>query len=289
MIYTVSKKILFVFIIWFSALDYRTSSAFAYTPTSWDIQQINTLKAQLNNITKDNNQDLLSFYYQIKNLQKKINNQDRLNYILNEIWNYLYGNFLNKKNIAKQQSKIAKQNFINAYISWISLNLPILQSCTWRYNTLDDMSFAYNIPTALTIASRYRETNCWYYLPKNWDWPFQILNKDYWTWEISEDIFTQTVQDYLEFANRKHTRYNDRNQKSWLWVNVSYNNFDFTWIMRHWALYNGLSWVTVYWNISPMKPWYVFDWYWQDFSWAKRYGIMPQFIKMLDRELKNKY
>lgn len=283
------KKFFLILAIWLSTFYFLLSTVSAYSPTSWDIQQINTLKVQLNNITKDNNQDLLDFYYQIKSLQKKLNNQERLDYILNELANYLYWNFLTKKNQAKQWAKLNKQNFVNTYISWISLNWPILNWCTWRYNTLDDMSFAYNIPTALTIASRYRETNCGYYLPKNWDWPFQILSKDYGTGEITDDIFVQSAQDYLEFANRKHSRYNDRNAKSWLRVNISYTNFDFTGIVRHWALYNGLSWSTVYWDIKPMKPWYVFDGYGQEFSWAKRYGILPQFIKILDRELKNKY
>jgi hypothetical protein len=33
--------------------------------------------------------------------------------------------------------------------------------CLWRYNTLDNMSFANNFPTALTIAVWYRESSCW--------------------------------------------------------------------------------------------------------------------------------
>ncbi|MEI7557984.1 MAG: hypothetical protein WCJ45_04055 [bacterium] len=46
---------------------------------------------------------------------------------------------------------------------------------------MDTISFANDFPTALTIATRYRETNCGYYLPGNGDGPFQILSKDYGT------------------------------------------------------------------------------------------------------------
>jgi hypothetical protein len=52
-------------------------------------------------------------------------------------------------------------------------------------------------------------------------------------------------------------------------------------------LYNGwkISWDMV----IPYASWYVFDWYGDDFSWAKRFGILPQTLKILERELENKY
>ena len=64
--------------------------------------------------------------------------------------------------------------------------------------------FANNFPTALTIATRYRETHCGYYLPSNGDGPFQILSKDYGTGEINEDTFTQSIQDFIDFSKGKY-------------------------------------------------------------------------------------
>jgi hypothetical protein len=282
MIYTVSKKALFIFIIWLSSFGLWISSAFGYNPTSWDIQQINTLKISLNKIISWNNQDLWSFYYQLKNLQNNFWSNPKLNYMLNDLKEDLYVQFYTKKNLAKQQSKDFKQTFVNNYISWVIIDSPIPWNCTWRYNTLDDMSFAYNIPTALTIATRYRETTCWYYLPGNGDWPFQILSKDYGTWQITEDIFIQSAQDFMWFTKSKQTQY-----KTKLWIKVTYTWFDWTWLANQWALYNG--WF-ISWNIvMPNAPKYLYDWYGIQYSWAVKYWLIPKFIKFLDREIKNKY
>ena len=282
MIYTVSKKFLYILITWLIFADFSTSTTLAYIPTSWDIQQINSLKVSLNTIISWNNQDLWNFYYQLKNLQNKFWSNTRLDYMLNDLKEYLYIQFYTKKNLAKQESKIIKQQFVNDYISWLIINSPIPWNCTWRYNTLDDISFAYNIPTAWTVATRYRETTCWYYLPSNGDWPFQILSKDYWTWEITEDIFIQSAQDFMAFTKAKQIQY-----KTKLWIKVTYTWFDWTWLINQWALYNG--WF-ISWNIViPNAPKYLYDWYWIEYSWAIKYWLIPKFIKFLDRELKNKY
>ncbi|MEI8090807.1 MAG: hypothetical protein WCG98_00665 [bacterium] len=72
---------------------------------------------------------------------------------------------------------------------------------------LDTISFANNFPTALTIATRYREASCGYYLPSNGDGPFQILSKEYGTGQIDENLFTQTVQDFIDFSKAKRQQY----------------------------------------------------------------------------------
>ena len=285
------KKVLSRFIVLVSAFCLLLSTCMAYNPSSWDIQQINTLKASLNTITSWNNQDLWNFYYQLKNLQNKFWSNPRLNYMLNDLKEHLYIQFYTKKNIAKQDSKSFKQSFVNTYISWVTIDSTIPWNCTWRYNTLDDISFAYNIPTARTIAIRYRESTCWFYLPNHpiyWsNWPFQILSKDYGTWDMTEEIFVQSAQDFMEFTKAKQIQY-----KTKLWIKVTYTWFDFTWLTNQWALYNG---ATITWNIIsgyialPNKPKYLYDWYWTEYSWAVKYWVIPKFIKFLDREIKNKY
>jgi hypothetical protein len=165
-------------------------------------------------------------------------------------------------------------------ISW-------LDSCTWRYNTLDNISFANNFPTALTIAMRYRETNCGYYLPNNGDGPFQILSKDYGTGNITEDLFLRSVQDFIDFSKAKRTQY-----KTKLWINLTYTWFDLTWIVYHSALYNG---ATITGNTAsgyvatPNAPKYVYDGYGEAYSWAIRYGIVPKFLKIVEWELTTTY
>jgi hypothetical protein len=75
---------------------------------------------------------------------------------------------------------------------------------------LDLISFANNFPTALTIATRYRESSCGYYLPANGDGPFQIISKDYGTGQITDSIFYQTVQDFIDFSQAKWTQYKSK-------------------------------------------------------------------------------
>ena len=72
---------------------------------------------------------------------------------------------------------------------------------------MDSISFANNFPTALMIATRYREANCGYYLPSNGDGPFQILSKDYGAGAITEAKFIQAMQDFIDFSKAKHLQY----------------------------------------------------------------------------------
>lgn len=262
----------------------------AYTPSENDAQSLTSLKAQLDSVIGDNNIDLWSFYNQIVNLQADYSNDERLNYMLEDLKYYLYSDTKNNKNAlskqksnAKATSKDSKQEFLDEYNTWYSVDIVnSLKNCTGWYKTLDDISFAYDFPTALTIAIWYRETSCAYYLPNNKWGPFQITSKDYGTGEITSKQFVQIVTDFLEFSKNKLARYEW--QLSW---ELSYNSFDLTGVMNFAALYN-------WWNksgniIVPKNESYVFDWYWEDYSGAKRYGVFPQMLKVLEWELENEY
>lgn len=289
MIYTTAKKFLYILILWLFTFSFISTTISAYNPTPTDTQQLNNLKTQLNIIISWNNQDLRNFFYQIKNLQQKFSDDPRLDYMLNDLKQDLYNKLYTQKTLAKIQSQLIKQQFVEQFAPNISIDTNIPNSCTWRYNTLDDISFAYNFPTALTTAIRYRESTCAYYLPNNKNWPFQIISKDYGTWQITEDKFVETITDFMDFTKHKINRYERVNNNPEYKINLYYTWFDLTWVVRFWALYNSLSWWTVYGDIKPRTPWYVFDWYWEEYSWARRYGILPKFIKILDRELQNKY
>lgn len=114
-----------------------------------------------------------------------------------------------EKSKAKNTSETSKQTFVNQY-SGVSKEITTADSCTGRYNTIDSISFANNFPTALTIATRYRESNCGYYLPENGDGPFQILSKEYGTGNITEGKFLTTIQDFIDFSKAKRTQYNSK-------------------------------------------------------------------------------
>lgn len=285
------KKILLLIctitLFWFSIIN-----TFAYNPTTGDKQKVEDLKLQLSGIIQENNEDLWHFYYQIKSLQRDHTFDQRIDYMLSSLFFYLRDKMNARKKIAQVLSKDYKKDFVDDLKDNIVKNDDIYENCLWWYQTLDDISFAYNYPTALLIASRYRETNCGYYLPSNGDGPFQILNEDYGTGEITEDIFVQSVIDYIEFSRNKYERYeraNKADEDPKYKFKLSYTGVDYTGIVRHWALYNGLSGYTVYGDAKPMKPSYVFDGYEWEFADSLRFGILPKTIKILDRELANKY
>jgi len=280
------KKILLTWLVlWLMVF---TVSFAAYTPTENDKQDLTNLKIQLDTVI-ENNIDLWNFYNQIVNLQNDYSRNERLNYMFEDLKYHLYSDKKNKNALSKQKdsakatSKDAKQEFLDEYNTWFSVKIEnSLKNCTGRYKTLDDISFAYDFPTALTIAVWYRESTCAYYLPNNGDWPFQILSKDYWTGEITQKQFVQAVVDFMEFSKNKLARY------EWqLSGELSYSSFDLTWVLNFAALYN---WWTRSWNIIvPSNYKYALDGYWEVYSGAKKYGIFPQMLKVLEWELENEY
>ncbi len=261
--------------------------AFAYQPTMDDVTVINNLRAQLDTVTTGNMQGKAKLYIQLKNLQEQFSGHDKLTYYLNILDIHLITQVHAEKTKAKIISKSTKQDFVNQYSGGFSKDITTADSCTGRYNTIDSISFANNFPTALTIATRFRETNCGYYLPNDGDGPFQIRSKDYGTGEITEGKFLTTIQDFIDFSKAKHTPY-----KTKLWINLTYTGFDMTGLVNHAALYNGatITGSTESWHQAlPNNPSYVYDGYGEAYSWATRYGIIPKFLKILDWELQNTY
>jgi len=274
-------------IISFAIIGLMFGCTFAYTPTTQDVTQINLIKAQLDTASSGNVQTKWDFYIQLKTLKEQYASNEQLSYYLDMLSAYTITQVNNQKTVVKATSKQFKQNFSDQYSGGFSVEITGIDSCTWRYNTIDSISFANNFPTALTMATRYRETTCGYYLPNNGDGPFQILSKDYGTGTITEAKFLQSVQDFIDFSKAKYVQYTNR-----LWISLTYTGFNMTGLVNHAALYN---WATITGSTEsgyvalPINPNYVYDGYGAAYSGATRYGIVPKFLKVLDRELKNSY
>ena len=252
----------------------------AYAPTKNDTTNIKNLKTQLDTAINNDNTKLRNLYQQASNLQTQYSWDERLNYMLWELKYYLYNNLSAQKNAAKVTTKLSKKSFLDMNNTWYYSGITdTVDQCIWRYNTIDDLSFAYDFPTAVTLAVRYRESSCWYYLPSNWDWPFQITTKDYGTGTLTQTWFIQAVEDFLVFAKNKWKK-----SPSW---NLSYWNYDMTWIVNFAALYN---WGKTSWNdVIPNAPKYVYEGYWENYATGNKFGIVPQTLKILEWELNNKY
>ena len=258
-----------------------------YTPTAQDKTQVSTLQKTLDNVIGNNNKDLRSYLDQIDMLRSRFAVNTKIGYMLQELYEHLRVKLDLQKDAAKLTSYKHKVDFLNQYSGDIIKTINEPDRCTRQYQLADDLSFVYNQPTSVTLATRYRETTCRRYLPGNGDGPFQILNKDYGSGDLTPQLFKQTVIDYLEFAQNKFNRFEKANSKSGLVIGLSYTGLNFTGIVRHGALYNSLSGKTVYGDIQPARPNYVFDGYGEAYSGSKRYGLLPKTLILLQRELAN--
>ena len=251
---------------------------------TWDeLKQFNSQKVT---ISQASDSGLWKYYTQLAKWYNILEDDERLATISSGLRDYAYAQFDSRKKTAKQKSVTEKTEFLDEYGSDIVIEDEFpFDKCTWRYNTIDNISFANDFPTALTLAVWYRESGCGYYLPANGDGPFQIVSKDYGTGEITEEIFKQSIQDFIDFAKWKIENYNKRADDEFPELKISYKSLDYTWVVSFWALYNW--WTRTWWMVQPNAPKYVFDGYGEDYSKAKKYGLFPALLKVLAWEIDN--
>ena len=258
-----------------------TNAAYSLT---WD--ELKHFNSQKITISESSDYGVWSYYFQLSKWYDILKADERLWTISKNLRDYAYSLLDSRRNAAKQQSAASKSAFVDSYEDNISADIEFPEEkCTGWYNTIDNISFANNFPTALTIAVWYRESTCGYYLPSNGDGPFQIVSKDYWAWEITEDVFKQTIQDFIDFSKKKIDSYNKKADEEYPEINLSYTWFDFTGVVNYLALYNG--WTRTGWIVEPNAPEYIYDWYWEEHSGAKKYWTFPMFLKVLEWEIDN--
>ena len=262
----------------------NTWSTQAYNFTWDELQQINDQKSILK---ASSNKELWNYYWQLSQWAIILQKNDKLWTASKQLRDYSYSTFSTRKSTAKENTLSKKSDLIKQYKENITLDKEFPNDkCFWRYNTIDNISFANDFPTALTIAVRYRESTCSYYLPSNGDGPFQIVSKDYWTWDIDETTFNQIIQDFIDFSKKKIDRYNEKNANEYPEIKLTYSDFDYNDLWKFAWLYNWLSWSTVYWEIWPATPKYFLEWY-ENFKDSGRFWLFPAFLKVLEREIEN--
>ena len=251
---------------------------------TWD--QLKQYNSQKVTISQASDSGLWSYYTQLSKWYNILEDDERLATITSWLRDYAYSQFDSRKKIAKQQSVTDKTDFLDEYRDDIMLEDEFpFEKCVWWYNTIDNISFANDFPTALTLAVWYRESGCGYYLPSNGDGPFQIVSKDYGNGEITEEIFKQTIQDFIDFAKNKIDTYNNKSDEDFPEIKISYTSFDYTGVVSFAALYNW--WTKTGWMVRPNAPKYVFDGYGEKYANAKKYGLFPAFLKLISWELNN--
>ena len=251
---------------------------------TWDeLKQFNSQKVT---ISQASDSGLWKYYTQLAKWYNILEDDERLATVSSGLRDYAYAQFDSRKRTAKQKSVWDKSKFLDEYSGDITLQDEFpFDKCTWWYNTIDNISFANDFPTALTLAIWYRESWCGYYLPANGDGPFQIVSKDYWNGEITEEIFKQTVQDFIDFAKWKIEGYNNRSDEEFPEIKLNYTSFDYTGVVSFAALYNG--WTRTGWMVQPNAPKYVFDGYGEKYANSKKFWVFPAFLKLISWELNN--
>ena len=229
----------------------------AFEPSTGNQEELAALKSQIAPLVENDNQSLRSLYQQARDFQTQFK-EEKTSYYLENLRDYLFTKLSSRKDIAKAESRTFKAGFLLPYqASGLLLAEPLDENCIGWYQTLDNLSFAYDFPTALTIAVWYRESGCGYYLPKNGDGPFQIVSKDYGTGMITRELFETTIKDFLEFSKQKIDRYNGKNPT--MPISLSYKNFSTGDLLKFSALYNGLSGSSVSGDILPAAPKYFYE------------------------------
>jgi len=226
---------------------------FAYTPNTGDLATLSALKTQINKITQGNPKTMRKLADQLQNLQIRFPSYEKLLYLLKELETDLTSQINTQKTQVKQANKEQIKAFVAANMTGI-IALPETDTCKQYYDLIDTISFANNFPTALTIATRYREASCRFYLPGNGDGPFQIVSKEYGAGDLTLTTFKQSVQDFIDFSKAKYGNYHSK-----IGSIFTYTGFDMTGIVNHAALYNGgkiMSGVVV-----PLIPKYVYEGY----------------------------
>jgi hypothetical protein len=165
-----------------------------------------------------------------------------------------------------------------------SKDFDVPSSCFDHYEFVDTLSWLYDHPTSLTLATWFRESNCRQAWTHNARWPFQITTKHYGYGAMTRWAFLGAVQDYLAFSNEKHNRYHRANGGE-LEVELGYDNRTLSWVVYHGALYNGLGGSNIWWILYPASTWYVYANFTEEYADYWRDWVLTMMVKVISKKV----
>jgi hypothetical protein len=157
------KKIVLSLVI---AFGFQLSAfGFAYTPTPADSQRTQNLITALDTFIDGDKEVLWRFYSQMLDIYDKFSRDPRMEHKISTIRDHLHDELQTMKMPHLLNGKLIKEEFVRLYEPNIIKEHSIPQRCRDRWQYLDDISFVHNLPTAITMATRYAESTCGFYLP----------------------------------------------------------------------------------------------------------------------------
>lgn len=172
-------------------------------------------------------------------------------------------------------------DFFNKYGTQITSGLEVPEKCKANYDFVDEIAKRNDFPTALIIATWWKETNCNMYNPANGWWIFQITSQYHEQWNIWLIELEQSIEKFIAFTRNKWNYFNTNkyhNYKQRFWeanINITYDNYSLRDLRLHSVLYNGVSSnTTLEWNTfanNNLNP---------NVIWPSD-GIVTRFLKIL--------
>ncbi len=134
------------------------------------------------------------------------------------------------------------QTFVATRQPLVTSSMEFAQACKDHYARIDALAREQNFPTALIIATWWREYSCNMSNPANGRGIFQITSHYYEPWPLSEAWLLDQVQHFIDFARAKR-KYHDNVQPfdDTGAIQLSYLHYDLLSIQKHSIMYNGVK------------------------------------------------
>ncbi len=238
------KVISFIFVISLSL-----STTLGYQLNTKEEKQVNEAKEFIQSLATE--KKLNWFESKIKSFKYasiKYQRNEKISYVLDEIKNELEKVYENKTNEIEN-----KKLFVEKYWKDIASWMRVHPRCLEHYDFVDKVARENNFPTALILATWYREHSCLMTSPSNWQWAFQIVSQRYEPWEISKDDLEEKIINFIEFSKAKWD-YWEQIKYNWslperFWtdpINISYDDFTLRDVRLQSILYNWMTqWSTL--------------------------------------------
>lgn len=236
------------------------ASSIEISENVWDDETETGIKAETETVEKDNS-------------TKVISSQDSL-----EVGDVPWEIFIDPSLLPDPFLQRTHSDFVNSYQQFLQSDKPLYDSCFIYFDQIDLIAKEYNFPTALIIATRYREHSCFFSNPSNGRGNFQITSHDYPAWDITREQFSDQIINFISFSQAKRDWYDAIQVFGPEPVSLQYETFDLSSVRKHAILYNG-----VYPDVTLDSSWYANENFTQARWW--RDGIVASFLKVLQWEM----
>lgn len=130
--------------------------------------------------------------------------------------------------------------FYEAYKGYVTSMTAFDKLCMKYYDKIDEIAKEYDFPTALIVATWWREHTCKFENPANGRGNFQITSHYYSAGEIDRDDFENQVINFIVFSKAKWDYYDDVQTFGEEPIALSYDTLDLTSLRKHAIFYNGI-------------------------------------------------